>query len=125
MWSECERKDRQLHDRPTGCLPAKGMAKAREAAAGLCGAEGLSAGHEKPFDVRVAEKTWGGCVATTSCGRTAPTPRASPPPAACAIAGDGAGEAATQLGRALARADRRQNNDRPAGLLQPKDEGGR
>ena len=40
-------------------------------------------------------------------------------------AGDGAGEAATQLGRALARADRRQNNDRPAGLLQPKDEGGR
>ena len=40
-------------------------------------------------------------------------------------AGDGAGEAATQLGRALARADRRQNNDRPTGLLQLKDEGGR
>ena len=40
-------------------------------------------------------------------------------------AGDRAGEAATQLGRALAWADRRQNNDRPAGLLQPKDEGGR
>ena len=56
MWSECERKDRQLHDRPTGCLPAKDIAKAREAAAGLCGAEGLSAGHEKPFDVRVAER---------------------------------------------------------------------
>jgi hypothetical protein len=36
-------------------------------------------------------------------------------------AGDGAGEAATQLGRALARADRRQNNDRPTGLLKPKE----
>ena len=94
-----------MHDRPTGCLPAKGIAKAREAAAGLCGAEGLSAGHAKLFDVRGLLKDFppnrkGGVRCDDLLRQNgADTARLAASSRLCKVlfAGDGAGEAATQL----------------------------